>query len=55
MEIYRGLHFPAGDIPPQARHLYKISTSGLAVFPLYNPWLTIPFMARRQSSLAVQS
>jgi light-regulated signal transduction histidine kinase (bacteriophytochrome) len=24
-ELYRGLHFPAADIPPQARDLYKIS------------------------------
>ncbi|KAF8319778.1 hypothetical protein DL93DRAFT_2225171 [Clavulina sp. PMI_390] len=25
LDVYRGLHFPAGDIPPQARHLYKIN------------------------------
>lgn len=24
-DLYRGLHFPAADIPPQAREMYRIS------------------------------
>jgi light-regulated signal transduction histidine kinase (bacteriophytochrome) len=39
IDLYKGLHFPASDIPAQARELYKINKVRL----LYDSATTMPF------------
>jgi light-regulated signal transduction histidine kinase (bacteriophytochrome) len=42
MPTYRGLHFPAGDIPPQARRLYALNLLRLIPDRTYRPARLIP-------------
>ncbi len=42
MEPYLGLHYPASDIPAQARRLYAVQTTRLIVTSGYAPSMLIP-------------